>query len=177
MLHLAAVAVLLLQVTGAQAQTASDPPCQGSVSRAITFESRTTKDKLTVSIGPGACHLATLSIVVHSSRGKVLYRYGAPFKKHLAVHWDDPELPQLALKFINETASHALVAKAERPAPKPLDQAEEGEAVLTVPAPVFARLTSGGQPMLYHPTYYEGGRYVVYDPVSRTSRVVAEWGV
>ena len=177
MKFIVAVASVALQVTDVQAQGALDPPCQSSVSRQIAFASRTAKDSLTVSIGPGACHSATLSIVVTSSRGKVLYRYVALFKKHVATQWDDPERPQLARDFLNETASHALVSKGDRPVPKPADQAEEGDAVLTVPAPVFARLASRGQPMLYHPTYYEGGQYVVYDPATRTARVVAQWGV
>ena len=172
-----AVASLALQTTGAQAQQTSDPRCQSSMSRHVAFASRTAKDNLTVSIGPGACHSATLSIVVTSSRGKVLYSYVAPFKRHVAIQWDDPELPQLARAFVQETASHALVLKGDRPVPQPADQAEEGDAVLTVPAVVYARLVSGGKPILYHLTYYEGGQYIVYDPSTRTARVIAQWGV
>jgi len=107
----------------------------------------------------------------------MLYSYVAPFKKHVATQWDDPALPEEARQFVNDTASHALVARSEFPIPKPPGTAEEGEAELTVPASVFKRLVSSGQSMLYHPTYYEGGQYVIFDPTTRAARVVAQWGV
>src|SRR5262249_52739620 len=142
--------------SGAHAQSANDPPCQYSVSRQIPFTSPSAKERLTVAIGPGACHSAELSIVVRSERGKVLYSYVAPFKEHVATPWDEPSLPESARQFVNDTAAHALVAEGDLPAPKPEGEAEEGEAVLAVPASVFKRLVSSKQPMLCHATYYEG---------------------
>src|SRR6185369_2270465 len=135
-----AATVLALALAGAHAQSPSDPPCQHSVSRQIPFTSPAAKERLTVTIGPGACHSAELSIVVTSARGKMLYSYVAPFKKHVATQWDDPALPEEARQFVNDTASHALVARSEFPIPKPPGTAEEGEAELTVPASVFKRL-------------------------------------
>jgi hypothetical protein len=170
-------AVLGLALGGVQAQSPADPPCQYTVSRQVSFTSPTAKNQLTVSIGPGACHSAELSIVITSARGEVLYRYVALFKKHVVTQWDDPSLPEDAREFVNETASRALIPRSEVPSPKARGQTEEGEAELTVPVPVYKRLVSSGQPMLYHRTYYEGGQYVVFDPVTRRARVVALWGV
>ena len=172
-----ATAALALAFGGAQAQSLTDPACQHSVTRQIAFTSPQAKERLTVSIGPGACHSAQLSIVVASVQGKVLYRYLAPFKKHVAVQWNDPDLPEVARKFADDTSSRALVPRSELPVPKPQGEMDEGDAELMVPAPVFKRLVSSGQPMLYHPTHYEGGQYVVFDPATRSARGVAQWGV
>ncbi|WP_200232045.1 hypothetical protein [Rubrivivax gelatinosus] len=130
-----------------------------------------------MNIGPGACHSAMLSFVVVSAKGKTLYRYVAPFKKHTATQWDEPSLPEEARQFVKDVASQALVRQDQRPKAESQDEAEEGELALAVPKAVLNRLVSSGQPMLYHPTYYEGGQYVMFDPVTRTARVVAVWGV
>ncbi|MGA0613114.1 hypothetical protein [Caldimonas sp. KR1-144] len=172
-----AILTLAFLSVGAQAQSPSDPPCQYSSSRRIPFASPTSNDRLTVSIGSGACHSAKLSFVVVSATGRVLYAYVAPFKKHTATQWDDPSLPEEAREFVNDLTSRALVPRNQFPTPKPEDQTLEGEATLTVPQGVFKRLVLKGQPMLYHPTYYEGGQYVMFDPVTRAVRVVAVWGV
>lgn len=167
----------MLSVTEGNAQAPANASCQISVSRQIPFSSTAAKDRLTVSIGPGACHTAELSVIVVSSSGKVLYRYVAPFKKHVSTQWDDPALPNDAHQFVKETAANALVPIGKRPIAKPKDQIKEGDAEITVPLALFTRLTSSDQPMLYHPTYYEGGQYVVFDPASRKAKVVARWGV
>lgn len=177
MLSRTAILTLALLSTGAQAQSPSDPPCQYSTTQPISFASPTSKDRLTVSIGPGACHSAMLSFVVVSAKGKTLYRYVAPFKKHTATQWDEPSLPEEARQFVKDLAAQAIVQKDQLPKPKLQDETEEGEPALTVPQAVFNRLVTNGQPMLYHPTYYEGGQYVMFDPHTRTARVVAVWGV
>jgi hypothetical protein len=171
-------AALLSGAADAQeARPLAGPPCQTLVKRPIAFSSPTAEDRLTVSIGPGACHSARLSIVVTSVRGEVLYRYVAPFKRHVVTPWDDPELPNVARQFVADTAMHAAIRKDEIPAPKPEGQADPSDATLAVPASVFERLASSGQPMLYHQTYYEGGQYVVFDPRSRIARVVVRQGL
>jgi hypothetical protein len=172
-----ATAALALVLTNAHAQSPADPPCQYSTGRQIAFTSPASKERLTVGIGPGACHSATLSIVVTSPQGKVLYRYAAPFNRHVAIQWDDPGLPDEAREFVDNTTAHALVPKENLPDPAPKGEADEGQAELLVSASVYKRLVSSGQPVLYHPTYYEGGQYVVFDPATRAARVVARWGV
>jgi hypothetical protein len=172
-----AIMTLVLLSAGAQAQSPSDPPCQYSTERFVPFVSLTSKDRLTVSIGPGACHSAELSFVITSEMGKVLYRNVAPFKEQTATQWDHPSLPEEARQIVNDLASNAFVPKNKFPKYKPQDQLMEGDPTITVPLAVFKRLTSNGQPMIYHPTYYEGGQYVMFDPVTHAARVVAVWGV
>ena len=171
------MAALVLSVSSADAQSSSDPPCRYSVQKQIAFTAPAAKDRLKVSIGPGACHSARLYIVVRSAQGRILYRYVAPFKQHVATQWDDPELPQIARQFVDETVLRSLVPKGEFPTPKLDGQAEDGGQRLAVPASVFKRLASSGQPMIYHQTYYEGGQYVVFDPVTRRVRVVVREGI
>jgi hypothetical protein len=169
--------LVCLLALSAQAASAAEESCESRVTRDIPFTSHTSRDTLVVAIGPGACHSAEFTIIVRTAAGKVIYTYAAPFKRHTATQWDDPELPEEARKFVVDTATNALVPDAEIPQPKPRDQTAESEAELTVPAAVFRRLVGAKQPMLYHPTYYEGGQYVQFDPVARRARVVARWGV
>ena len=164
-------------VASVQAQSLAGPSCRFSVRRQIPFSSPTAQDRLTVSIGAGPCHSARLSFVVTSAQGGVLYRYVAPFKRHVSTPWDDPELPRIARQFVDDTALGALVPKTELPSAKPESDAEDADGMLAVPAPVFQRLIGSGQPMLYHPTSYKGGQYVVFDPVTRSARVVLRRGV
>ncbi len=167
----------LFSFTHACAASPGDTPCHYAVSRTLPFTSAASRDRLTVSISRGPCVSAKLSIVVVSSRGNVLYRYVAPFKQHVATDWDSPDLVKDAHRFVEDTASHALVPRDELPKPKPPGQAEDTDPELKVPADVYQRLISSGQPMIEHDTYYEGGRYVMFDPTTHAARVVAVWGL
>lgn len=172
-----AVAITAFSAASALAQSPNDAACQHSVKKPIAFASAKAHDHLTVRIGPGPCHAAELSITVTSAAGRVLYRYVAPFKKHVVEQWNDPDLIEVARAFVGDTASQAIVATSELPTPKVRGQTVDGESALTVPASVFKRIVSAHQPALYHSTYHDGGQYVAFDPAVRRVRVIAQWGV
>ena len=174
----ATAAISLLVLSTASAQSLPGPPCQLSVSRGISFSGPSALDNMTISIGPGPCHSAQLTLVIKDKRQRILYRYDAPFKRHTATQWDEPSLPDEARKLIDDMARDVVAARSEVPRPDPEGQiAEGGSAELLVPSLVFNRLISGKQPVLYHPTYYEGGQYVIYDPIKHVARVVLRYGL
>ena len=175
--YLVRALALALVATAASAQTSSGPHCRHSASRQLAFAGPSTKDRLTVSIGPGPCHSAKLSFVITSEQGRVLYRYVAPLKRHLVTGWDDPALVADAREFVQNAVAQAVVARENFAEPRPQGKGEEGESELTVPAAAFKRLMASRQPLIYHLTYYEGGQYVAFDPATRSAKVVAKWGV
>jgi hypothetical protein len=175
--RLLAIAVCLI-ASHSQAQLATDPPCKYSAKRTVAFYSANSRDQLTVSIGSGACHSAKLTIVVTSDKGKVLYRYDGPFKRHTAVSWDDRELPNVAREFVEQTLKLAVVEPAELPKATPRSKMTDDDVYeLALTEAKMKGLLAAGQPVLYHDTYYEGGQFVTYDPAIGKSRVVIRWGL
>lgn len=169
--------LLAVLAAAAQAKPPADEPCQYSVSRQIPFAAPTAQDRLTVSIGPGPCYLARLTITVTSDQGKLLYSYTSPLSPHIDMDIKHPELAKEARRFADDTVTYTLVRKNDRPVPKARPVAEEGDPIFKVPLDIYKRLMARGQPMLYHSTYYEGGQYVVFDPEIGKARVVAEAGL
>ena len=168
---------LAIAANAAHAEGPADRSCEHSASRLIPFEAPTASDLLIVAIGPGPCHLASFSFTVTSHEGTVLYRYVSTFKQHTTMQWDDPGLIDEARRLVEDTASQALVARSEIPAPMVPEADKEGDVVLAVPASVYERLLDSGQPMLVHSTYYEGTMFVMFDPVTNSARIVAQWSL
>jgi hypothetical protein len=177
-MYLPAVLVLTLTSSIAFAQAPTDPSCRLSIERPISFQSATSQDRVTVAIGPGPCHLATLKLMIRTNNGKVLYAYKAPFKQHVAVQWDDSELPTLARQFATEAAEKGLVAKTDLPKPVSRKQlTDENPFELIVSKQTYLRFLDTGQPIFHHATYYEGGRFLAYDPEAKKAVIVIQWGL
>ncbi len=162
----------------ALAQAPVGPPCSYSIERPMAFRSTTSAEKLKISIGPGACHSAELAITILTSDNKVLYSYKAPFKRHTAVAWDDADLPKVAKEFVQEVADRGLVARSELPNPRSREKiTDEYPFELVIPKVTYDRLLRTNQPVFYHATYYEGGRFIAFDPVSKQTKVIIQWGL
>lgn len=172
------IVFLLVLTSSTVFAQAADSPCQLSIERPISFQSATSQDKVTVAIGSGPCHSATLKLTISTNNGKVLYAYEAPFKQHLAVQWDDPELPSLARQFATEAAEKGLVAKKDLPKLGSRKQiTDEYPFELIVSEQTYSRLLGIGQPIFHHATYYEGGRYITYDPKAKKAIIVIQLGL
>lgn len=173
----ATTAAIALLLGAAYAQSLPGPPCQLSVGKEISFSSPLASERLSISIGAGACHSATLTLLVTDQRANVLYRYSVPFKQLTATPWDDPDLPAEAQQLVDAMVRNAVVSPKDVPRPDPNGETlEGGSADLLVPKSVFERLISNGQTVLYHWTYYEGGQYVVFDPAEHIAKVVLRYG-
>lgn len=153
------------------------PTCEQSVERPVSFVSPSSRDKVTVAIGSGPCYSARLEITLTSEQGKVLYAYSAPFKHHIAEQWDALDLPRSASEFVLYTAEHGIVGGSDIPNPLPRGRATESNPFeLQIPIAEFKRLIKAGQPVFRHATYYEGGRYVMFDFKSKKAIVAIVWG-
>jgi hypothetical protein len=153
-----------------QSSAAADLACPMQKSRPVSFRDATAKDVLEVSIGTGPCERATLTIVIRSDLGHIIYSYVAPFKQHVA-DWYVPDLGKEAHAFVDQLLERGIGSSADLPPwLEPGAYEEQNSAVLDVSREVYEELRAKPRPMLNHPTYYEGWKSVVYDP--RTGKTV-----
>lgn len=155
------------------------PSCEITKERPISFSSKTPSDTLRVRISGKPCYQATLYISVFKSDGREIYKYAAPFKKHVAAHWEDSNLAQEALDFANDVLEKAQWGKSESlPVWKPENEFyEENSSTVSVSKTEYKKYRTQNIPVLWHLTFYEGWRYVVYDQKTKTSIVLLDGGL
>ena len=152
--------------------------CHVHRSSEVSFRAPDSRDGLEVSIGTGPCYSATLTIVVRSEFGEILYSYVEQFKQHTALASGDPELSKRAEEFVIQTMAHAMSTTAQLPPyAEPSAYYEEHYGTIKVSREEYERWRKASWPMLYHQTYYEGGRYAVYDIGVKRSKVIVEEGL
>lgn len=155
----------------------SELTCHVYKSRAVSFQNATSPDVLEVGVGTGPCERATLTIVVRSDVGHVLYSYVAPFKRHIA-DWYVPDLDKEAHRFIDRLLERGVGSSADLPPwAEPEAYEEKNSAVISVTREAYEALRAKPRPMLTHPTYYEGWTSVVFDPQTGEAVVVVTGGV
>lgn len=156
---------------------APDPSCPMQKAREVSFRNATSKDVMEVSIGTGSCERATLTIVIRSDLGHILYSYVAPFKKHIA-DWYVPNLDKEAAAFVDQLLERGLGSTADLPPwqePEAYEQKHAG--YIDVPREVYVELRARPRPMLSHATYHEGWKSVVYDEKLGEAVVVVTGGL
>lgn len=172
-----AVAVVVILLTQPQLGMAdSHPSCPIQKAREVSFRNATAKDVLEVSIGTGPCERATLTIVIRSDLGHILYSYVAPFKQHVA-DWYVPDLDKEAASFVDQLLERGIGSTADLPPweePEAYEQKHAG--TIDVSREVYEDLRARPRPMLSHPTYYEGWQYVVYDGTTGQTIVILTGG-
>lgn len=162
----AGVAVGLMPAAGAKAY----PECHLHKTRVVSFANANSKDVLEVSIGTGVCYAATLSIVIRTERGIVLYSYVAPFKRHVATYWEDSELPVDAAAFVDEVIAAGVGSTKTLP-PWP-----ESDDEILIPRQAYEALRAKPRPMFEHANHYEGWQTVIYDDVKEESVIILRGG-
>lgn len=158
----------------AESQIKKMPTCRINQIRNINFQSPTSNDVLEVSIGEGPCYTATVTLVVRSEYGEILYYYVAPLKRLVKIGWDD-DADDTAREFVDDFMHKAIRSTSDLPqylAPNDYYNKYDGE--IKVPRAVYERLRQGNQAMLYHPTYYEGWRDVIYDAKTKQAVIVVD---
>jgi hypothetical protein len=156
---------------------ASSLTCPMQKARGVSFRDAAAKDVLEVSIGTGPCERATLTIVIRSDLGHIVYSYVAPFKQHVA-DWYVPDLDKEAHAFVDRLLERGIQSSADLPPwLEPEAYEMKNSAVIDVSREVYEELRAKPRPMLSHPTYYEGWKSVVYDRRIGESVVVVSGGV
>jgi hypothetical protein len=156
---------------------AAEITCAMQKARGVSFRDARAKDVMEVSIGTGDCERATLTIVIRSDVGHILYSYVAPFKQHVA-DWYVPDLDKEAHRFVDGLLARGIGSSADLPpwlAPEVYE--EKHSATIDMTREAYEELRAKPRPMLSHPTYYEGWKAVVYDPRTGETVVVLTGGV
>jgi hypothetical protein len=143
----------------------------------IAFRYPTAEDVLEVSIGTGPCSIATLSIVVrHAESGQILYSYVERFEQH-TVPAEDRDLVAEAKTFIASELQTAMGPASELPPwlePEAYEEKHQGS--ILIEKAQYEALRATEQPILSHPTYYEGWRLVFFDEKTGEAVTVIEGG-
>lgn len=172
-MHRALAAVLITTAVGAAhaADTPKTyPSCHLHKTRDVSFRNVAAKDFLEIIIGSGPCYAATLTIVIRSDRGQVLYFYVAPFKRHTATNWENPELDKDAKRFVDELIANGVGSS------KTLPPYSASDDEILIPREAYEALRATPRPMLEHANHYEGWQSVVYDEAKEEAVIVARGG-
>lgn len=161
---------------------ASTPPaCDVTEKAPVSFRSPTSHETVTVTIRGAPCYKALLSIIITHASGRPLYAYEAEFKQHVAMHGEDPELPERAAAFARRIADDwraNLETTDHLPPWQP--EAEFYEAhfnVIKVPKERYEQLRQQRRPVLTHPTHYEQWQSVIYEPSTDQAELLLTGGV
>jgi hypothetical protein len=174
-----AVAVLGLALLAPAVAAAKTVECHTHRAQVVHFRTATTKDVLEVVIGPGPCHLATLSIVIKADAdGEVFYSYVAPLMRHIPSAPDSPGFLESVKQFVDRTYTEAMSTTAKLP---PFTNAnkfrdDNGEE-LQIPPAEYERLRWTVRPVFGHANHYEGWQYVVFDEKRGEGIVIIRGGV
>lgn len=172
---LLAVAIGSLVTASADA-TNTAASCAVQKARHVSFRSATAKDVMEVSIGAGPCDRATLTIVVRSDAGRVLYSYANPFEQHVVRTKDEP-LAKEAERFVDDLLARGVESSGVLPPWLPPDDYEQKHAgAIHVTREAYESLRANPRPMLSHATYFEGWISVVYDETQRKTVTVVSGG-
>lgn len=173
-----AATIVHLALASAAAAAKAYPGCHIHKSRDVGFRNTTSEDVLEVSIGTGPCYAATLTIVIRSKLGQVLYSYVAPFKRHTATNWKDPSLDKDATMFVEELiATGVSSSKRLPPYLEPRDYHDENSGEIKIPRQAYEALRTNPRPMFVHANHYEGWQYVVFDEAKQEAVIVVMGGL
>ncbi|MDZ4325955.1 MAG: hypothetical protein U1A73_13220 [Pseudomonas sp.] len=155
------------------------PACHETATAPLSFRSEQSRDTIEVTIRGAPCHAAMLSVRITSDAGKVLYSYDAPFKMHVAIHWEDPELPKRAAEFASRIAAQDEKETTSDLPPWQLenDYYEEHFNLIKVSKEQYEQLRSQERPIFTHPTHYEQWQSVIYEPETGLARILLEGGL
>lgn len=142
----------------------------------VSFRAKDSEDVLEVSIGNGPCHSATLTIVVRTEQGEIVYSYIAPFLRHIAT--SDEDLSKVAEAFVGRAIAGAMQSTTSLPPfLEPEAYYEKHDGAISITRTEYEMLRWKARPMLYHLNYYEGWQYIIYDEKTQKSRIIVEGGL
>ena len=172
----AAVVFAVLVALGVGLAAVPGPSCQVQKARAVNFREPDSKDKLEVTVGPGPCATAMLTIAIRSDAGRLLYLYQQNFEQHV-VHTDQDPLHLQAVPFVDRMLAEGVGTSATLP-PWQAPDAYEAEhmAMVLIDRAAYERLRRSPRPLFWHPTYHEGWRSVVWDQAAGKAITVVEGG-
>jgi hypothetical protein len=168
----------LVLVASQASKAANYPTCHIHKSRDVSFQNAMSKDRLEVSIGTGPCYAATMTIVIRSDKGAVLYSYVAPFKRHVATNWESSDLDKRAYDFVGDVVRQGVGSTRDLPPYlEPSAYWEEHYNEIKISRPTYEQLRVKPHPMFSHPNHYEGWQTVVFDEAKEESVLILAGGL
>lgn len=165
-----------LLVLAAAPALAAPPACHWHSSKPVHFANAKTNDTLEMSIGEGPCHAATLTIVVHSESGAVLYSYVSPLSQHTSRQPSEFDLA-FAKEFLERSLQNAVVPASTLPEwEEPSAYFDHNFQEIQIAKARYVALRKTNRPILWHSTYHEGGRSVMYDEKNLKAVIVTQGG-
>jgi|CXWL01.1.fsa_nt_gi hypothetical protein len=153
------------------------PACHVHKTKAVHFANATSKDILEISVGTGPCYAATLTIVVRTEYGEILYSYVDHFKKHIVTHWSEVDVEE-ATNYLDKELKNATYPASQLPKWEELeDYYENNYQTVQIPKAQYEALIKSNARVLSHLTYYEGWRTVTYDEKSKKAVIVTDGGL
>ncbi len=151
------------------------PACNILESKKVSFRSPDSKDILEISVIGNPCYEAKLNLKLKSEQGVPLYEYNSQFKQHNSIHWDEPDMDEVAMKHVQYILDNAITSSSELPdiflceVQEPSCEPYEKN---TVPLEKYKAIKASNVPMLNHSTYYEGWASFVYDPSTKKRDII-----
>ena len=154
------------------------PACNITKTKNIHFRNYTETDVLFASIEGAPCHEAKLKITIKTRQGQIIYYYEAPFKPHIAVHWEDLEVPKDPQDFLDRLFREGLKRSQDLPPfVSEKDFEDNYNNQLKVDPNLYERIRLARRPIFRHLTHYEEWRYVGYDDKTTKGIVIAIGGL
>lgn len=170
---------MLLLLPGSVLGATDYPACNIEKTRAIAFSSSGPTDTFKIQIVGIPCYEATLSISVTNSKGVKVYKYEAPFKPHIPVDWEDPDLDRIADSFATYTLEKSYWGQStDLPVWEyPTVFYDKNSTSVVVTQEQYEKYRKHITPVLWHHIHYEGWRHIVYDRKAESAVVVLEGGL
>lgn len=145
--------------------------CHIHKSLPIHFRSFKVKDILELSVGPGPCATAIMTLNIRSDEGDVFYTYASQFALHVVPDPNDPNFDKFIEPFLKNLETGAQ--KNARDMPKYYKQDEaNGLIKLHVKRNSYKAMRLRHVPMLYHLTSHDRWQYVMFNKKKSGARVV-----
>ena len=154
------------------------PACNITKTKNIYFRNYTETDVLFASIEGAPCYEAKLKITIKTRQGQTIYHYEAPFKPHIAVHWEHLEVPKDPQNFLDRLFKEGLKRSQDLPAfVSEKDFEDDYNNQLKVDPNLYEQIRRARRPIFWHLTQYEEWRYVSYDDKTTKGIVIASGGL
>lgn len=148
-----------------------DATCHIHKSQAIHFRNYKVKDVLELSVGPGPCSTAIMTLNIRSDEGEVFYTYASRFATHVTPDPYDPNFRKFIEPFLKNLETDAQKNAKYLPEYYPQD-AKLGLIKLHIGKNAYKNLRLRHLPVFFQPNSSEGWQYVIYDKKTRKGKLI-----
>ena len=153
--------------------------CKIVKERVVSFSSQAQSDKIKIKIIGKTCKQAKLNITVINQKGVVLYKFEAPFEQYIVGYREDSQIYEDAISYADVILESAIWGQSAS-LPEWKSETEfynENSTSVVVGQEIYKKYREQNIPVFWHPTYYEGGRHIVYDKNKKKCVILLDGGL